>query len=165
MKPFVLGLDNMDESRFWSKVNKLGESLCWEWNASVLQGGYGQYYFEGRNQKAHRVSWVISNGTIPNGLKVCHRCDNRKCVNPSHLFLGTQKDNIQDMLSKGRDNYVSGWKPLIGERNPQAKITKEQVIEIRETKWDIPYKKIGAKYGISAASVCLILNRTNWSHI
>lgn len=75
---------------------------CWEWIASQDDRGYGQYSFQGRIQKAHRVSFKIAVGRIPEGLFVCHRCDNKQCVRPSHLFLGTQLDNIRDAISKGR---------------------------------------------------------------
>lgn len=115
--------------------------------------------------KAHRFSWELHNGPIPAGLLVCHKCDNRKCVNPDHLFIGTHSDNTQDMLRKGRDNYKSGWKPLPGELNPSAKITALQVAEIRAMKGAESYKKIGEKFGISASAVCLIMNKTNWSHV
>lgn len=96
--------------RFWPKVNVLGETQCWNWMASIKPNGYGQIGRGGRGAGvvyAHRASWELVNGKIPDGLQVLHHCDNRRCVNPSHLFLGTQKDNIRDMLSKGR--HISGF--------------------------------------------------------
>lgn len=149
--------------RFWSKVDIRSDSECWEWNAYVLNSGYGQIAVGDKQKKAHRVSWELTNGPIPDGLFVCHKCDNRKCVNPSHLFVGTQKENLADMKSKGRQRYVSGWKPLPGEQNPRAKVTKNQVVEIRSLAGKIPYKKIGEIFGLSASAVCLIVKRINWS--
>ena len=94
--------------RFWSKVHvKLPED-CWEWQAN-LGKGYGMFWFGKDSIVAHRVSWMMLRGPIPEGMNVLHRCDNRKCVNPNHLFIGTQSDNVCDMLSKGRGgDYRNG---------------------------------------------------------
>lgn len=93
--------------RFWSKVDRSGE--CWEWTAGLNQAGYGQFsMWPDRPERAHRFSWVLHNGPIPDDLCVLHACDNRKCVNPAHLFLGTRGDNIRDCFAKGRGNPVPG---------------------------------------------------------
>jgi hypothetical protein len=109
-----------DEARFWAKVNKDGptmphmESPCWVWTAFKNQGKYGMVGVGGRKVRlAHRVSWILSNGPIPHdgsahGICVLHRCDNPSCVNPSHLFLGTNADNVRDKTSKGRNNAPQG---------------------------------------------------------
>ena len=95
-------------ARFWSKVNKAGpvhptlETACWVWLAAT-RDGYGEIGIAGRSpQQAHRIAWEMTVGPIPDGFNVLHNCDNPPCVNPSHLFLGTKKDNTQDMIAKGR---------------------------------------------------------------
>lgn len=94
--------------RFFDKVDKTED--CWNWTASSRGQGYGAFKINGKVIDAHRVSWTIHFGEIPNGLFVCHKCDNKKCVNPDHLFLGTQKDNMNDCLQKGRMIIPEGIK-------------------------------------------------------
>ena len=94
-------------ARFWPKVHRRGLKDCWEWKASVNSvHGYGQIGYQGSMLRAHRVAWMLVRGPIPKGLCVLHKCDNRKCVNPYHLWLGTLKDNTQDMMRKGRCGLV-----------------------------------------------------------
>lgn len=96
------------ETRFWTKVDKNGPTIrselgpCWVWTASTMPSGYGQFGMAYNVLAAHRVAWTLVNGPIPDGQFVLHRCDNRPCVNPSHLFLGSKRDNTQDMVRKGR---------------------------------------------------------------
>ena len=108
---------------FWNKVDKAGD--CWLWQASKTHNGYGQF-FAGLECRAHRVSWVLHNGPIPEGMLVLHTCDVRHCVNPSHLFLGNGRDNTRDMIKKGR--------MCVGSRHKRAKLTEKDVIHIREAR-------------------------------
>lgn len=108
-RPRLLGIDSLAAiaERFWSKVAKGAPDTCWEWQASRNNHGYGQFGIASpdgprRMVGAHRVAWELTNGPIPDGQEVCHRCDNPPCCNPADLFLGTQQDNLDDAASKGR---------------------------------------------------------------
>lgn len=141
-----------------SRIERKGPTECWPWTGYKNVYGYGQFYLLGKYHPATRVIWELTNGPIANGLFVLHRCDNPICVNPSHLFLGTQRDNMRDCKAKGRNNR--------GERNGMHRFTAEQVKEIRrlyETGND-GYMKLGRKLGINRWTIRnLIKNR--WRHL
>lgn len=127
---------------------------CWEWKKRIGRGGYGQASFECRSMQAHRVAWLVFCGPIPDGALVCHACDNRRCINPDHLWLGTHKDNVADMHAKGRQGDIAGSK------NPQAKLTETQVLEIR-TSQKSGYG-LAKELGVSQSTISLIRSRKNW---
>ena len=150
------------EERFWAKVSKGEGDDCWEWTAYRNKGGYGKIARGGsKNERirAHRLSWILHNGPIPTGAVVCHRCDNPGCVNPYHLFLGTQKDNLQDAQRKGR--------MARGERNHHAKLSRNQVLEIRAqyASGNTSTRALATKYGVSQTSISTIVRREVWKHI
>jgi|SRR3990167_10773979 len=91
----------MKETDFWNQFT-ITENGCWKWTRHTLAHGYGQVRYQGRLQQAHRVAWILSHGLIPDGLFVCHHCDNPPCIKPDHLFLGTHTDNMRDCSQKGR---------------------------------------------------------------
>lgn len=96
------------EQMFWERVTKVAPAECWNWEGAPAEGGYGGLTVSRVRRsalRAHRVSWELHNGPVPDGLSVLHKCDNRKCVNPSHLFVGTQRDNVIDCLTKGRAKF------------------------------------------------------------
>lgn len=145
--------------RFWPRVTFEPNTGCWLWTGPVVHGGYGTM---GNRQRAHRVSWLIHYGPIPGGLFVCHRCDTPPCVNPRHLFLGTQKDNMQDATAKGRRS--SGPSHLrSGENGPASKLTWPQVRELRSLKASgVTYEELSRRFSICSASVWNILANRTW---
>jgi len=153
-----------DAERFMAKVNKSGD--CWEWTGYFDTSGYGQISMSGRALLAHRISYVIHHPlTIDlrehREICVCHTCDNRKCVNPSHLFLGSVADNNRDREAKGRGNQPKG------EKHRDAKLTEQQVREIRikYANGGISLRQLALEYGINFGTVGKIISRKLWKHI
>lgn len=132
-------------------------SGCWLWLSSLGTDGYGSANINGIKGGAHRVAWIIYKGEIPPGLHVCHKCDNRICVNPDHLFIGTPGDNIQDMMRKGRNVAPRGT------RSAHAKINEEIVRKIRSEGGTLRQK--AAKYGVCPQQVHRILKGERWAHV
>jgi hypothetical protein len=149
----------MDAARFWSKVRVSEIHECWEWQAGLFEGGYGQFKVDGQSTQAHRVAWRLSGGTFDGG-HVCHKCDNRKCCNPAHLFDGTPRANVVDAFNKnrrgGRVGEVSNW----------AKLKEPDVLEIRR-RASLGEKRsaLAREYGVVPATIDHIVNRKNWKHI
>ena len=133
------------------------ENGCWEITSHTKDKlGYIHKYHNGRNWLAHRIVWTQVNGEIPEGMFVCHHCDNPSCVNPEHLFLGTQLDNMKDMHNKKRNYNFSG------EKNPRVKLTKEDVIAIRALRGRFYQKRIGEMFGVSQSQVHKIQAHHRW---
>jgi hypothetical protein len=141
--------------RFWSKVAIAGPDECWEWTASRTTFGYGQINIDHKPQRAHRVAWELAHGPIPDGLCVLHSCDNPPCVNPAHLRIGTDAENIVDMWSRERRTRSPR---LRGEAHGRAKLTDAQVAAIRERfAAGESQSALGREYGVSQSQVHLIV--------
>lgn len=149
------------EQRFWAKVAKGGPDECWLWTAATNEHGYGVMRPQGRRSgptvKAHRVS-VALDGRDPVGQCVLHICDNPPCVNPSHLVVGTKRDNTQDMITKQRG--------LVGERNGHAKLTAADVVEIRRRMSAGEMRKsVAAAFKVNPATITRIIKGEGWRHV
>jgi HNH endonuclease len=148
------------QERFDAKYIPEPNSGCWLWTAGLISNGYGQFCYPGhhRGGYAHRASWEIHHGEIPEGAHVLHRCDNPCCVNPDHLFLGSHDDNMADMKSKGRARTA------VGESHPKSRLTKEVVQEIRNSsnRSNVSWAK---ELGVAAQSISQIRLRQTWGHV
>jgi len=152
------------------------ESGCWEWAKGCDQKGYGIIWADGKTLKAHRLSWIIHYGEIPasdsyHGTMVCHHCDNPRCVNPEHLFLGTAQDNNDDMVNKKRNRCGIGSKHGTkttpnkiprGETHGMARLTGNDVKLIRSGKHTGRY--LASKLGVTESTISMIKNHRNWRH-
>jgi len=154
-----------DAERFWAKVDKSGE--CWEWTGYLNPTGYGQIKWNGKAVASHRYSYVLHHPLTIDLLEghreiyVCHRCDNPKCVNPAHLFLGSQGDNMRDREEKGRGNHAKG------EQKTTSKLTETQVREIRinYANGGISYRQLALEYGVASSTINNIIHRKKWKHL
>lgn len=160
-------------------------ATCWLWTGAILRarGGYGAFDIRGNGEnKAHRASWVLAFGPIPDGMFVLHKCDNPACVNPKHLWLGTHQDNMADMARKGR--HFSKTKPhriargdlngsrthperlARGERSGAAKLRPQDVLEIRARQAaGESLASLGRSFGVSYQAIGYVVNRKSWAHI
>jgi hypothetical protein len=145
------------EERFWAKVDKSGE--CWNWLGGKYKPGYGKFWYQGKMESAHRMAYQLAVGSIDNGMFVCHRCDNPGCVNPDHLFLGTNQDNVNDAIGKDRHSR--------GTRNGRAKINAKDVLSIREmyatNNWS--QSALAKMYGVGQTEISNIVIGKTWQSI
>lgn len=142
------------EQRFSEKI-VIAESGCHEWTGCLAENGYGMLHLDGRTAYAHRVAFEMAHGPIPSGGQIMHSCDNRRCVNPEHISLGSFRENMADMVSKSRQ--------ALGIKNAHAKLTEEEVKLIRSLNGT--NAAVAKRFKVSASLVSLIRNRRNWKHV
>ena len=142
--------------RFMDKVRKDGE--CWMWTGSVMpSNGYGCFSYRKKIMRAHRVSYILHRGEIPSGVCVLHTCDVKACVNPDHLFLGTNADNVADRVKKGRSAQ--------GERQGCSKLTSQQVLEIRLLYPTTKQVTLARRFGVDKNTIYSIMKGETWKHV
>lgn len=170
--PTVPGLAD----KFWAGVDVTGGTDgCWLWRKAVLHpDGYGMWSIRLAKARtvtwrAHRLAWALIHGNIPGDMMVCHRCDNPPCCNPAHLFLGTNTDNVRDMISKGRQNYLiaKSHAPLVwGEKHPNAKLTDAAVRSFRSRyRAGEKITPLAAELGMSTTALKAALVGRTWKHV
>lgn len=155
--------------RFWSYVDRsAGPEKCWPWAGALEGSGYGSFGVQklkatkrAMTMKSHRLAWELTNSLIPEGIQVLHSCDNRPCCNPSHLFLGTNDDNVADKMAKGR-HYSGG-----GDSHKSSKLRSPQVLEIRTLYFTggIAQLDLAHRYGVSKSQIGRLVRREAWRHI
>lgn len=151
------------EKRFWKYVQKTQD--CWIWiGATRGKSGYGTLKVSGKSQGSHRISWLIHFGEIPKAMCVCHHCDNRLCVKPDHLFLGTQRDNIMDAVRKGRQVPPVPTKCYNGKHWTTTKLTWKIVQKMRKEykMGKTTYRKLSKKYGVCYNTIEHVIRNMTW---
>jgi HNH endonuclease len=155
--------------RRFDRIDRRDAYDCWEWPSSRNDAGYGIMAVgragQQRQRRAHRLAWEFLVGPVPDGLDVCHHCDNPPCVNPRHLFLGTRQENSRDMWRKGRGR--GGNAHLSGETNPNARLSDEDVLSMRRrySARGVTMTRLAAEYGVSQSVISNVLTRRTWRHL
>ena len=142
--------------RYWEKVEVRGPDECWEWTGGRFGSGYGELTVDGKGLSTHRLAWELANGPIPQGMLVCHHCDNPTCCNPAHLFIGTAADNNCDKVKKGRSAR--------GAKHGRAKLTQTDVRQIRKL-WaagEYTQRELGDRFGVRRRHINRIVNKKTW---
>lgn len=144
--------------RFIKYVSMNNTTGCWDWTGNICFYGYGRINYKMKSYRANRAAFILFKQTDPGKLLVCHKCDNTKCVNPDHLFLGTQKDNMKDCKAKKRTAY--------GHKNGSSKLKENDVLIIKDlAKKNLTHLEISKRFGVSRANIGLILNNKRWKHL
>ncbi len=148
-------MSQKDIDRFWSMVSKQGSGDCWEWTAGTYRRGYGAFHLNNRSFGAHRIAYYLAMGIDPQGLCVCHSCDNPPCCNPAHLWTGTHLDNNLDMKAKGR--LEQGGR----------KLNESDVRTIRKLykAGNVFERELGAMFGVTQKNISHIITRRNWPNV
>jgi len=160
----VSGIEWTDalRSRFWSYVERRGPDECWPWKGGFFSTGYGQFRAGVRKVRAHRTALQLERGELAPGMIACHRCDNKPCCNPPHLFAGTHADNAHDRDAKGRAR-LGRRISLPGALNPSAKLTEPDVRQIRMLAGQgLFQREIATRFGISQSQVGNIVRGASW---
>jgi len=145
-----------DQDRFWCKVDLANtDNDCYEWQAYRNKKGYGVFYTAGKSWLSHRFAWTLKYGAIPEGMLICHSCDNPSCINWRHLWIGTNRDNLDDMLRKGRSRQ--------GEKHIDVKLTETDVLEIRADSRSL--RQLSKIHGVGYGVIGQIKRREIWTHI
>lgn len=159
--------------RFWAKVDIRGSDECWEWQGALTRG-YGRLKRGDGTKKlaySHRVAYELKNGPIPEGMLICHKCDNRPCCNPAHLFIGTQMDNVRDMINKGRRaETLFDTKEIVerirGENAWNSKLTEANVIDARKrVACGEPCSVLAKELSVSKQCIEKVVYRMSWKHV
>lgn len=145
------------EERFWAMVERIPFHDCWEWVGSVRGNGYGFFEIRRKRLGSHRYVWILTRGSIPDGIEVCHSCDNRLCCNPRHLFLGTHADNMRDMAKKGRATKIRG------SAHYEARLTEADVARVRAS--DASDLVFAELFGVTRQAIYRIRHRQSWKHV
>jgi len=147
------------EQRFEAKVDRSGD--CHVWTGSKTPDGYGNFHLDGKLEKAHRYAYRLAHGKFEEVWFVCHTCDNPSCVNPDHLFLGTQTHNMRDMISKGRQNSTAG------SRNGRAKLDENAIRKVRQfhKSGEMTTRELAREFGTGQTTIAEIVANKTWRHV